>query len=973
MAERAAARSSGAHRPPALSPPAFVGRAPELAALGRALAGPPAVVLVAGEAGIGKTRLLREFLAAHGDRGFLVAGCPPFRQPYTLGPVVDAIRQATDSVRDLALSPLGGALRSLFPEWVADLPDAPEPAEDGTAARHRLFRALVELLDGLRIESLVVEDVHWADEATLEFLLFLMTRHPQRSSLLLTYRPDDVPAGSLLLRVSSRLPTGTAMLRVTLEPLDVGETEALVTSMLPGAQVSSGFATFLHDRTEGLPLAIEESLRLMYDRADLTQRDGTWVRRRLDDIAVPPTVRDAVLERAARLGPDAQEVLRAAAVLSDPASEATLLVVAGLAEQAGLAEALWCGLLHEDTRGRIAFRHALACRAVQDAIPAPLRRTLHLRAGDALRDTSPPPLIRLARHYRSAGDVANWSAYAERAAAAAMAVGDTVTAATTLHDLVTTAELPIPDLVRLARALPMGLLDLQGRMLSLVAALRSALDRDGLDPTDEAEIRFQLARSLLVMGDYESAKPEFMLAVRQLPRGSADRARAMIFLGLPFGVAQPASVHRRWLHEAEQALAEVSAEVPAEERLQIHLDSTAALLMLGEPRGWQQAARFPVDAASAAERSELVRGDGNFGETAIWWGRYGEARQRLMRCYELAEKYEYHSLRDSTAVTLAHLDWLTGRWDGLAERLAPFAADPDLRSSIKAEATLVLALRSVVMGDTGEAKLRLLARHADGRESGTIDRFAESAAALARLWLADGRVAEGLSLTREPAEIVVTKGLWVCGADIVPARVDLLAAAGRMAEARDLVTAYGELIDGQGAPAADAALACATAMIATDPEDAAALFERAAGALEALPRPHDAWLARERQGGCLLAAGHTDAGRTLLSDVFVGLAELGARAAAERVMATLRQHGVTVRRPWRGGSRGYGDELSPRELDVVRLLVDGRSNREIAEALVLSPKTVARHVDSAMRKLGVNSRTALAVKVVEAGHRRAEG
>jgi DNA-binding NarL/FixJ family response regulator len=86
-----------------------------------------------------------------------------------------------------------------------------------------------------------------------------------------------------------------------------------------------------------------------------------------------------------------------------------------------------------------------------------------------------------------------------------------------------------------------------------------------------------------------------------------------------------------------------------------------------------------------------------------------------------------------------------------------------------------------------------------------------------------------------------------------------------------------------------------------------------------------------------------------------------------RVIRTLNEHGVQARRPWWGGRRSYGDKLSPRELDVVRLLIDGRTNRQVAEELVLSPKTVANHVDSLMRKLGVSSRTALAVRAVEAG------
>jgi predicted ATPase len=142
-----------------------------------------------------------------------------------------------------------------------------------------------------------------------------------------TCRPEDLPAGSLLPRLP-RLSAGSCGLRLALGPLDVAETAGLVSSMLAGEHVSAGFAAFLHERTEGLPLAVEESVRLIADRADLLRHDGQWMRLPLDEIAVPPTVRDAVLERSRRLGPDAQAVLRAAAVLGDPAGYATLRAVA---------------------------------------------------------------------------------------------------------------------------------------------------------------------------------------------------------------------------------------------------------------------------------------------------------------------------------------------------------------------------------------------------------------------------------------------------------------------------------------------------------------------------------------------------------------------------------------------------------------------------------------------------------------------
>src|SRR5215469_7737687 len=143
---------------PAISVPAFVGRDTEAAALEEALTGPPAVVLVEGEAGIGKTRLLREVLARPlvRQRRSAVSACPPLRRPCTLGPVVDALRQVTGDVRGLGLSGLAGALRPLFPEWGADLPPDPEPLNDPTAARHRLFSALGELLAGLKVAVLAV-------------------------------------------------------------------------------------------------------------------------------------------------------------------------------------------------------------------------------------------------------------------------------------------------------------------------------------------------------------------------------------------------------------------------------------------------------------------------------------------------------------------------------------------------------------------------------------------------------------------------------------------------------------------------------------------------------------------------------------------------------------------------------------------------------------------------------------------------
>src|SRR5262249_20337172 len=151
--------------------------------------------------------------------------------------------------------------------------------------------------------------------------------------LVLTYRPEEVAADSLLLRLSSRVPTGMGVshARISLGGLTVSDATELVVSMLGGDRVSASFTSFLHECTAGVPLVLEECVRLLLARADLVRRDGEWVQRTPDEIAVPPTIRDALTERVARLGADAQRVLLAAAVLAEPADERAVGVVSGLA------------------------------------------------------------------------------------------------------------------------------------------------------------------------------------------------------------------------------------------------------------------------------------------------------------------------------------------------------------------------------------------------------------------------------------------------------------------------------------------------------------------------------------------------------------------------------------------------------------------------------------------------------------------
>lgn len=967
--------------PPDPISPAFVGRAPEVSTLRRALA-EPAVVLIEGEAGIGKSRLVRELLdGADRRHRTLVGTCPHGGEPSMLGPLVAALRQSRQEVAGLRLTPLAGALRPLFPAWATDLPPAPEPLSDPKAARHRLFRALADLLASLEVSALVIEDVHWADVATLEFLLFLASRwQPSQLgghlwqtpiSLIVTYRPEDVPPESLLLRLSSRLPVGIRQLRIRVPPLDGHGTAALISSMLGGEAVSAGLAQFLYEHTDGVPLAIEESVRLLRARGDLVRRDGEWARRRLDKMEVPPTIRDLVLARIPRLGWPAQRVLEAVAVLATRTDETIVAVVAGLTDdqaRSGLTEGIAHGLLDEDPEGRAGFRHALMGQAVYEAMSPATRDRLHRRAGQTLEAFDPQPLEQLTRHFQAAGDTDRWPRYAELAADRASSSGDHDAALARLTDALNCPGLPVPVQVRLARKLSRAAAYRREAVDDLhrqaVDTLRKLLGSVPLDPAEEAELRCGFGRMLAHLGEFESARAEVERAIPRLSHNPVEAARAMRFLGLPFIGDRPAATHRRWL----QRLAEIDrSRLPSVERLALIVDRAGGLLHLGDEGGWTVAAELPGTARQAEERLQLARGYQNFSLAAIIWGRYEHAQNLLRRAAELAEADGYLRLLPLIQAAQGQLDWCTGAWNRFGNHTAQLDDQEEADTPLW---TVRLGLWHLAQGAHRKAEEHLLRALAEARQAGTVDDLLEPSAALGRLRMLEDRPADAVEVTDEPMRLLVHKGVWVWATDLAPVRVEALLATGQLAAAEELVRAYQRGLRRCPAPAARAALITCRAMLTaqqTGPATAITRHAAAARAWQQLPRPYEALLARERQALCELSAGRQRAALARLSDVFTALRGLGARGDAERVGNLLREHGVDVRREWRRGRRGYGDQLSPRELDVVRLVATGATNREVAAALSRSPKTVAGQLSSAMRKLGATSRTELAVDAVRNG------
>ncbi len=346
--------------------------------LREAAGGQGCLVLLGGEAGVGKTALVRRFCAeARGHARVLLGACDPLSTPRPLGPLLDIA------------AAVGGDLERLV---------------HAAARRDELYGAvLAELAAGPGPTVAVVEDAHWADEATLDLLRYLGRRLSAiRALLLVTYRDDEVGPAHPLRLVLGDLATAAAVRRLELPPLSVDAVRAL-TADRDLDPVS------LHHQTGGNPFFVTEVLAV-------------------GGVGVPPTVRDAVLARAARLSPAGRATLDAAAVIGVHVTPWLLEQVCAGESRTGtlgylaVEECIAGGMLR--TAGNdLAFRHELAREAILDVIASPRRTHLHARVLAALRATPAPDLTRLSHHAEEAGDGEAVLGYAPAAAERAATLG----------------------------------------------------------------------------------------------------------------------------------------------------------------------------------------------------------------------------------------------------------------------------------------------------------------------------------------------------------------------------------------------------------------------------------------------------------------------------------------------------------------------------------------------------------------------
>jgi DNA-binding CsgD family transcriptional regulator/tetratricopeptide (TPR) repeat protein len=489
----------GSLRLPATFP--FVGRSAELDALRGLVRGSESdggrVVLLGGEAGSGKSRLVREFAAEAAGTGALVlyGACDAVvRTPY--GPFVEALGRLTRVLEPgelrPALGPTGGELTRLLPELGARVGELAAPlSADPDTERHRLHTAVTDLLAGVSADRpvvLVLEDGHWADAPTLLLLRHLaQTTGTARVLLVATFRDTDAEIGGTLSETLADLRRSEGVVRVRLGGLSDAEVTEFVRRAAGGDAGAVEPARTIAELTGGNPFLVCELWRALVETGVVEITHGhVRLTRPLEELGTPESVREVVSQRLSRLGARTTDVLELMATAGAEFGPDTIRRAAGLPEPdlvAVLDEAVASGMIEELPARRLAYRftHELVRRALYDRLSGVRRAELHLRAGEALErgdGRSGRALHDLAHHFAAAapfdgqGRGVAYNLRAARAATAALAFDE---AAARLR---TALELGIDDPRERASAfLELGTAGHRaGKALDALAAFRASAD-----------------------------------------------------------------------------------------------------------------------------------------------------------------------------------------------------------------------------------------------------------------------------------------------------------------------------------------------------------------------------------------------------------------------------------------------------------------------------------------------------------------
>jgi DNA-binding CsgD family transcriptional regulator/tetratricopeptide (TPR) repeat protein len=957
----------------------FVGRSYELETLRSLLPRAPGegrrLVLIGGEPGSGKSRLVREFTqdAAGEEAVILYGACDAVvRAPY--GPFAEALEHLTDTIEPeeikAAVGATAGELSRLLPEKALQLGELPAPdVADPDTERHRLHTAVTGLLEVAgrrRPVVLVIEDAHWADVPTL-----LLLRHLARAArsarvlLLATFRDTEAEVPDTLAETLADLRRAEDVVRIRLKALSPDAVREFVhraVSREVGAELEE-LAGAISELTGGNPFLMCELWRALLETRVVDLAHGELhVTRPLSDLGTPESVREVVSQRLARLSPATGGVLELAAAVGAEFDLGLIRRASGLEERdvlATLDESVRSRLIEEVASHRLGYRftHELVRRAVYDRLTALRRAELHLRVGEAREQgeiRSARALADLAHHFTAAAPLGEVQRAVDYNILAARAASDALAFDEASRLLETALELGVQEKPRRAEILlELGSASHRaGKSLPALDAFTAAADiarelgdaellaraaigyedtcwrpgalRDATDLLEEASAALGEQRSELRVG-LLSGLARALDMRGEHDRGAVVRASAIALarrLNDRVGLAN-VLMRSYWsrgattLEEIIEMLSEAKALGEEMGNIEIQTEASSwrvpSFVAAGDLASARRQAGEVLAMARASAQPFMIHVAEHYRSAiALADGRLDDADNAAQRSYEAARLLTGGGTTGTYGLQLFSLRREQGRLAELAPVVRILAGSGRDRGSWRPGLVSLL----VELGMQEEAR-----RELDRIAGQGLDQFRES------LWLA--------------ALTYITDGCTELGHTAAARLVypELEPLSGTNVMIGHLVTFYG---------AADRYLGMLAATLgesdrADDHFERAIVLNREMGAAT--------WLAHTeyQYARALLASGRGDEERvgSLLGEA----RELAARIGLKSLIGRIGSLGPAPATP------DLPDGLSPREAEILRLVARGLSNREIGAELFISEHTAANHVRSILRKTGSANRT----------------
>jgi len=974
-----------------MTSPVLVGRTDAVeqlqAALAAARTGEPRHVVIGGEAGVGKTRLLsrsRELAEADGVR-VLRGGCVSMGDAgLPFAPYTEIVRSlvAQEGVPQVAAF-AGRATLDLARLVPALSPEEVPPAQE-MWAQTRLYEALLDLFRRLveRAPLIVqLEDMHWADAGTLAATSFLLrTIHSEAISIVATFRADEVIRKHPLRPWLAEIARDDNVERIDLEPLDHAELAALVHNIL-GEDLQATELDEIHERSDGNPFFVEE---LLCCRIDVSE-------------TLPSSLRDVLLSRIDLLSESAQQLIGVAGIGGREVEHDMLVAVADRSDADAaddlrtLVDAALLVPTHAlDGDDAYSFRHALLQEAVCDAMLPTERRRLHrawaeaLEEHDTTRSQGAAHLVELAHHWREARD--------PQALAASIAAGDAAMEGFSFGIAIDQYEkaLLLWDDGNVAAAAGIDHVELLGRTARAanlasqyrraVAACREAIEELGAgDPTRLTDLQILLGRTLWAAGDRADSVAVYEEALRIAPpEPPIVRIRALAGLG------QAYMLHSRY-HEArplcEEAV-EQARSIGARD-LEGHGLNTLGIVLAG--LGETAAASDSIEAAlqialELGIPDDIGRAYVNRGDIDNWSGHPERALQSSLEGMRAAAEWGV-ALSYGTSIAFGAVSsaFESGEWAQAArilddaDRMAPTTEGTQIyRSTYVLE---FLACRGEDDLDSLWDRTRhLMVDRPPSCCHGLIYLGGIEHAAFAE------RHDEALEIAWEGIDMVNRSDAQFHLSDLARVTAWPQAEVGRMARATGDVEAAresDEQMDRLAELASDwqrqigepggrlgQVLELNVAQVEAERgrmegSASAATWGSLADAWSELGRPFRAAMARWREAEVAEATGDREAAASALHEAHSIATHLGAQPLLRQLKVLSRRMRVRLGKSAKGveGAAPPAFGLTPREREVLALVAAGRTNRQIAEELFISESTAGVHVSNILSKLGVSTRT----------------